>query len=72
MPVGKVDHDNQLSKLWYRKWCMISIFSLTTFLGIFVFSGAFLLFNLLSYLTTYSCEMKLKLEESCRVFSFAL
>ena len=41
---------------------MISTFSLTIFIGIFVFCEAFLLFNLLSSFTTSSCEMNLKLK----------
>ena len=62
MPVGKVEYDNELLKLWYRKWDMISTFSLTIFIGISVFCEAFLVFNLLSSFTTSSCEMKLKLK----------
>ena len=62
MLVGKVEHYNELLKLWYRKWDMISTFSLTIFIGISVFCEGFFLFNLLSAFTISPCEMKLKLK----------
>ena len=39
--VGKVAHDNELLKLWYRKYEIISAFSLTIFRGISDFCEAF-------------------------------
>ena len=62
IPVGKVDHSNELLKLQCRKWDMISTFSLTIFIEISVFCEAFRLFILLSSFTISSCEMKLKLK----------
>ena len=60
MPVGKVQNGNELLKLWYKKWNLISTFSLTIFIGISVFCETFLPFHLLSSLS--SCEIKLKLK----------